>query len=188
VAETIRVSSNEYYNLRNLLIVNAAHCPEYNKRMLCKKMLVNFGAALLRFRYRDMRLVLMALEDFCKGPKWLLELDAPTYHKHIQSMGYQFYDMTGRLKSYEIGKNAFYMGTHPRKLKWSRKRILFDKDSGKGVELDFSIWQFFVCAAMYLKSLYLIFFKYDKSRKAYLRDFIRLQDVEYWNSVLMSDK
>jgi hypothetical protein len=184
VAETIRVSSNEYYNLRNLLIVNAAHCPKYNKCMLCKKMLVNFGAALLRFRYRDMKLILMALEDFCKGPGWLLKLDGASYHKRIQNIGYQLYDVTERLKHYEIGRNAFYMSRHPRKLKWSRKRILFDKESGRGLELKFSFGQIFVCIAMYLKSLYLIFFKYDDSRKAYLRDFKRLQDISYWKGVL----
>jgi GT2 family glycosyltransferase len=184
VAETIRVSSNEYYNLRNLLIVNAGHCTKYTKLMLCKKMLVNFGAALLRFRYKDMKLILMALEDFCKGPQWLLELDAVGYHKIIQNTGYQLYDVTDRLKNYEIGKNAFYMSRHPRKLKWSRKRILFDKESGKGLELKFSFMQIFVCIAMYLKSLYIIFFKYDISRKAYKDNYNKLQSIEYWNKVL----
>jgi hypothetical protein len=147
-------------------------------------MLVNFGAALLRFRYRDMKLILMALEDFCKGPGWLLKLDGASYNKRIQNIGYQLYDVTERLKHYEIGRNAFYMSRHPRKLKWSRKRILFDKESGRGLELKFSFGQIFVCIAMYLKSLYLIFFKYDDSRKAYLRNFKRLQDINYWKGVL----
>jgi GT2 family glycosyltransferase len=184
VADTIRVSSNEYYNLRNLLIVNARYCPNYSKLMLCKKILVNFGAALLRFRYKDMKLILMAIEDFCKGPEWLLELDGASYHKLIQGMGYQLYDVTDRLKNYEIGRNAFYMGTHPKKLKWSRKRILFDRESGKGLELGFSFIQIFVCIAMYIKSLYLIFFKYGGSRKAYFDNFSKLQNIDYWEKAL----
>jgi hypothetical protein len=147
-------------------------------------MLVNFGAALLRFRYRDMKLILMALEDFCKGPEWLMKLDAVSYHKLIQDTGYQLYDVTDRLKDYEVGRNAFYMSRHPRKLKWSRRRILFDKESGKGLELEFSFAQTFVCIAMYIKALYLIFFKYGNSRKEYFDKFKELQSIDYWKAVL----
>jgi GT2 family glycosyltransferase len=187
VAETIRLSAHEYYNLRNLLIVNAIHCPKYTKLMLCKKMLVNFGAALLRFRYRDFKLIMMALEDFCKGPDWLLGLDAVSYHKVILDTGYQLYDVKDRLKGYKIGKNAFYMSLHPRKLKWSYKRLLFDKESGKGLELKFEFSQLFVCMGMYVKSLYLILFKYGKSRRDYRRNAKKLQSSQYWNKVLGVD-
>jgi hypothetical protein len=76
------------------------------------------------------------------------------------------------------------MSRHPRKLKWSRKRILFDKESGKGIEVKFSFSQIFVFIAMYLKSLYLIFFKYEGSRKEYQREFKRLTNEEYWDKVL----
>jgi hypothetical protein len=61
---------------------------------------------------------------------------------------------------------------------------LFDKESGKGIEVKFSFSQIFVFIAMYLKSLYLIFFKYEGSMKEYQREFKRLTNEEYWDKVL----
>lgn len=104
VSENTRISSNEYYNLRNMLIVNAEYVPEYSGRQLRKRMLTTLMVALLRYRYRDMHLVYRGLEDFCKGPGWLLGLDAVSYHREIQESGYRLQDMRDRINGCRQGK------------------------------------------------------------------------------------
>lgn len=98
VAVNKRVSSNEYYNLRNMLIVNAGYCPDYGKKRMVKTMAVRLLVSLLRYRYRDMHLIYQALADFCKGPEWLLQVDAPAYHQKIMEMGYKMTDVSEKLK------------------------------------------------------------------------------------------
>ncbi|MCM1184341.1 MAG: glycosyltransferase [Roseburia sp.] len=104
VAENKRLSANEYYNLRNMLIINAGYAPEYSARQLRKKMFTNLLTALLRYRYKDMHLVYRALRDFCKGPDWLLGLDAAAYHKAIRESGYWLEDMRDRVSRCIQGK------------------------------------------------------------------------------------
>lgn len=94
-----RVSSNEYYNLRNMLIVNALHCPKYTLGQVRRQVLTALLVALSRCRYKDMALIRWAVEDFCKGPKWLLSVDAAAYHQRIQEQGYSFEDVSALLKT-----------------------------------------------------------------------------------------
>lgn len=101
-----RISSNEYYNMRNMLIVNARYVPGYGRKQLVKKMFTSMLMVLLRFRYRDMHLIYQGLADFCKGPDWLLRLDAAAYHEKIQKRGYQLQDMRSRIKHCRAGKEG----------------------------------------------------------------------------------
>ncbi|MDE5699665.1 MAG: hypothetical protein K2I96_20020 [Lachnospiraceae bacterium] len=98
VAANKRMSSNEYYNLRNMLIVNARYCPGYGGKRLAKTMAVRLLMALLRYRYRDMHLLYQALVDFCRGPEWLLQVDAPAYHQEIIDKGYKMTDVSEKLR------------------------------------------------------------------------------------------
>lgn len=93
-----RVSANEYYNLRNMLIVNALHCPHYSAIRVKKQVLTALLVAVFRFRYKDMYLIAQAVTDFCKGPEWLQQVDAAEYHQLIQQRGYSFQDMTPVIK------------------------------------------------------------------------------------------
>ena len=108
VADHKRVSSNEYYNLRNMLIVNSMYCPEYGCKQLEKKIITNLLLALLRMRYKDMNLIYKALEDFCKGPDWLLQVDPVAYHKKIQQAGYQMLDMEEKIAGLKTSANSSY--------------------------------------------------------------------------------
>lgn len=81
-----------------MLIVNAQYCPNFGKKQMAKTMVVRLLMSLLRYRYKDMELVYQALADFCKGPEWLMQVDAAAYHQKIIQMGYQMTDMTEKLK------------------------------------------------------------------------------------------
>lgn len=94
VGEQKITSSNAYYDLRNMLIVNAEYYPDFNKREIKKHLLHQMLNAYLRYRYKDVRLLYKAVEDFYKGPGWLMQLDAAAYHIQIQQEGYQFEDVS----------------------------------------------------------------------------------------------
>ncbi len=98
VMDNRRVSSNEYYDLRNMLIVNARYCPDFGKKRMVKTMAVRLLIPLLRYRYRDMKLVYQALVDFCRGPAWLMQVNVEAYHQKIVQMGYKMTDMSEKLK------------------------------------------------------------------------------------------
>lgn len=88
------VSSNAYYDLRNMMIVNAKYAPDFGKRELKKIIWKRMSDAYLRYRYKDVRLLYKAVEDFHKGPDWLMQLDAAAYHMKILEEGYQFTDVS----------------------------------------------------------------------------------------------
>lgn len=96
------VSTNSYYDLRNALIVNTCYYKGgYTKKAARKLVIKAMLLALLRYRYKDMQLISLALKDFCRGPEWLYQLDGAAYHKELQKMGYTFYDVTEELKGQE---------------------------------------------------------------------------------------
>ena len=125
-SEHKRVSTNEYYNLRNMLIVNSKYCPDFGikdvKRQLLSRMLV----ALLRFQYKDMYLIYRAIEDFCKGPEWLENNDAVKLHKELQEKGYCLMDVSDKLNGkramdeVNIIKNPF----EPKPKRWTINKIV----------------------------------------------------------------
>ena len=135
-SEHKRVSTNEYYNLRNMLIVNSKYCPNFGikdaKRQLTSRML----SALLRFRYKDMYLIYRAIEDFCKGPGWLQTVDAVKLHKELQEEGYRLIDVSDKLNGRKnmdevhIIKNPFT----PKKKSWTVCKVL--KLLGHGITLN----------------------------------------------------
>ena len=93
-ADNKRISTNEYYNLRNMMIVNSKYCDNYSINLVEREVRNRLLAALLRYRYKDMYLIIQAVEDFCKGPEWLFQLNAADYHKKLQDLGYTMQDIT----------------------------------------------------------------------------------------------
>lgn len=85
-----RPSVNEYYDVRNTLIVNGLYVRGYGGRqafrMVCRRMLVN----LFRYRYKDIRLIARAVDDYLRGPGWLMQTDAEELHRELMSTGYQY--------------------------------------------------------------------------------------------------
>lgn len=92
-----RPSVNEYYDIRNSLIVNSIYITDYNRRsaekMLLKRVLTN----LFRYRYKDAALNLLAAEDYLKGISWLKGQDGELLHQKIMSLGYQYRETNRKL-------------------------------------------------------------------------------------------
>lgn len=84
-----RSSVMEYYDTRNRLITNALYMQRGKRRTAAVILTERFLASVLRYRYRDIGLTLLAVEDFLKGPEWLQNLDAESYHKQLAEYGYK---------------------------------------------------------------------------------------------------
>lgn len=121
-------STNVYYDFRNMMILDAKYCPTYKKKKIKKELFERMLNLYIRYRYEDIKLLYQAVDDFCKGPDWLIQLDAVTYHAKIKEEGYQFEDVSeivGReIPFYEQYDNPVidYFGN--KKRRWTVKKII----------------------------------------------------------------
>jgi len=86
---TVYPGANEYYDMRNLLIVNALHYPNIGEKTVLRFVKKRMKNALLRFRYREADLMFRGIEDYCKGVDWLKAQDPVALHKEITQIGYK---------------------------------------------------------------------------------------------------
>ena len=81
--------SAEYYDVRNLAVINVIHYPQINKKqfayMVAKWTLGN----VFRCRYQYVLMNLKGIEDFCKGAGWMLEVDGERLHGELREYNYK---------------------------------------------------------------------------------------------------
>lgn len=65
-------AGTEYYHARNSLIVNALRTPEMPAAKLLGRLLIG---TIMRYRYLHAQMVINGIEDFLKGPEFLMALD-----------------------------------------------------------------------------------------------------------------
>ena len=106
--ENKRSSAVEYYDVRNMLFTNQRHCPEYGWKEAAFGILYKVYANLIRYRYKDVKLVLRAVEDFRKGEEWLRTVDAEKLHEEIVEMGYRMTELKGAPKNKSILETELY--------------------------------------------------------------------------------
>ncbi len=102
----------EYYIIRNQLIVNAFHCPQFGAKQLNKCMLAHCLREITYYRYKNVDLYLQGIQDFLKGPQWLMRQDGQELHSKVVQAGYQAQeleklDMPFSYPVYEESKNDF---------------------------------------------------------------------------------
>lgn len=78
-----------YYILRNQLIDNALHFPNYGKKQALRDLRSRVFRELMYYRYKNVELLLMGVRDFLKGIDWLIETDGESLHKKIMGLGYK---------------------------------------------------------------------------------------------------
>ena len=79
----------EYYDIRNLAIVNAIHYPDYGPKEFKKILLKWVSSNIARYRYRYVDLNLRAVEDFLKGMDWFLNQEAEPLHQEVGKLNYK---------------------------------------------------------------------------------------------------
>ena len=75
--------STLYYEMRNLLIINALRLPDYNVKSAILSFRFKLKYNIGRYRYSGCDLLFRAVEDFCKGPEHLLHTDGEALHQQI---------------------------------------------------------------------------------------------------------
>ena len=113
--ENRRASNLEYYNTRNLFIINAIHIPEFNWRKAEKQLFIHIIGQICKYHNKNIELFVCAVTDFCKGPKFLKEQEPVKLHQDIMDKGYLLEDMTHKLDKYNknwreanLEKNSLY--------------------------------------------------------------------------------
>ena len=79
----------EYYIIRNKLIDNSFHCPQYGKLDLIKDILFSTARESMLYRYKNVRLFLRGVNDYLEGPDFLFRTDGEQLHKDIMAAGYR---------------------------------------------------------------------------------------------------
>lgn len=126
VSEHRHISTNDYYNLRNMFIVNSIYCPNYGSKAMKKKVRNTMLMATLRYRYRDLGLIYKAVEDYLKGPEWLRSVDAAAYHRSLQGIGYQLADVSALVTGSVDGTTNASWKYHGIR-EWLKTGITFEK-------------------------------------------------------------
>ena len=83
-------SSMEYYEIRNLMVMNAIHRPDIGWRTSSIQMLYRILANLVRYRYKDCELVLRGVRDFLTGAEGFRRRDAEALHREIMDASDKF--------------------------------------------------------------------------------------------------
>lgn len=109
-----RASSMVYYDIRNALICNAIHYPEYSAKDAKKYVIKNMFGHLMKYRYEDQKLTLRALEDFCRGTAFLSSRDPVGLHQEIMAMGYKQTDVSCVLEECHV--EDYYIRPEPKDL------------------------------------------------------------------------
>lgn len=101
-----RASSIEYYDMRNLLILNSLHYYGYSKRNVKRRVFVHLVNQMLRCRYDDQLLTIKGVEDFLKGVDFLKNTEPVKLNAEISNYGYKFTDMSSELKKMGVIKET----------------------------------------------------------------------------------
>lgn len=80
--------ATEYYDLRNMAIINSIHYPNYSKKELKRFLRKWVIANIVRYRYEYVAMNLLGIHDFCQGVDWFMEQDGQVLHQKIMQMNY----------------------------------------------------------------------------------------------------
>ncbi len=76
-------SKTEYYHARNALIVDALRTPEFGGIRLIRRL---FFSTLMRFRYTHARMLLKGIEDYLRGPDFLMKADPAATNDSLEAV------------------------------------------------------------------------------------------------------
>lgn len=79
----------EYYIIRNRLIDNSFHFPNWGRKELIRELLREYRREGYLYRYKNVSLYIRGIRDFLKGIDFLEQTDAEDLHKQIMASGYK---------------------------------------------------------------------------------------------------
>ncbi len=115
-------ASMEYYHMRNALIVNAFHRPGYDAKAAIGHLRQMVKGNLGRYRYDNCDLVFRGVEDFCKGPEFLLNTDGEALHKEIMAAAVKMQPLQALPVQFDEG--VYLRSMKKERIRWKLVRYL----------------------------------------------------------------
>ena len=84
----------EYYIIRNRLIDNTFHFPNWGKKELKDAIWKQWSGEVKRYRYKNVYLHTKGVTDYLKGINFLLKTDGEKLHQEIMAAGYKALPLT----------------------------------------------------------------------------------------------
>ncbi len=78
--------SNSYYDIRNRLVTDALHDPGKSLGRIIRECVEEAAYNVLRYRYNVADMVLLAVEDFLKGPEEFTHIEPEKKNAHVRGM------------------------------------------------------------------------------------------------------
>lgn len=91
-----------YYEIRNFLIITSLYFKNYNKFEAIKFILERYARESLRYRYKSSDLIIEAVNDFLKGPKFFSEVNEEEKHKYLTDKCYKLINIEEIQLKYNI--------------------------------------------------------------------------------------
>ena len=95
-------SVTEYFDFRNRLIINALHCPGFGAKAAVLALVKETLKRLLRYRYREAKLILEGAEDYCKGAEWILSQDRVEQYERLVQKGYHPQPLAACVEGFDL--------------------------------------------------------------------------------------
>ena len=116
--------SAEYYDVRNLAVINAIHYPEMNARQMNFKMLKWMLGNVYRCRYRYVQMNMKGVRDFCKGAQWMLQAEGDVVHKELGQYNYKLISKEKLYGYHGLQKENFELREDTSEIKISAKEMI----------------------------------------------------------------
>lgn len=179
--------TGEYYDIRNMAVVNAIYCEDWTKRewkwFLQKWVVGN----VLRGRYEYVKLNLYGALDFLKGSRWLGETDAVELHRRVSN------SLSPLVPEKDIPdkdkKTAFCTDPGVSVYVAARKRkIIYEDPAGNCLMAEKSLKKALGCFLLLRKTLKKINRNFERARESYHKDYRELTTTVFWNKYLGMEK
>lgn len=200
--------SMNYYDVRNDLIAMCASPDRATRGQVMNHITRGVLGNMLRYRYQVIDCMFKGLEDFYRGPEFLMRLDPVENHKKLAVYNYQFEKATG-IKDEEVKHElAEEMKGHvflwaalcwllPSKNEvrisgykdigcaFRARRIYFlDEERGEGILVEKSYKEAFRIFFKYLRVMFLIFTKHEKMMGKWKNKKQQYTNLEFWEKYL----
>lgn len=171
--------AGEYYDIRNMAIVNAAHLSDFTaaewKKFLVKWTLGN----ILRGRYQYIRLNFLAVQDFLKGESWLAEGDGAELNEKVRKLLPELEEVEKKTeKVFPVPADiSVYTAA-------VRKKVIYQDPSGKCLRTDKTFRETVQALAGLMHILRVVDRDFANAGISYRTKWKELTSENFWNGYL----
>lgn len=168
-----------YYDVRNLLIEMVLQ--KNPRKTAMKGMIRRMAGLLLRYRYKDVKLACIAIQDFLRGPMWVYQLKPESQHQSLLEQA----EKLASVERYEA-KNIKRLkpGDAVSAYLRNRKVLTWDPETGRAVLLERKWKEILGSFCIMLKSLFRTQCEYDKIAREYRKNIKKITTKEAWENYL----